>query len=97
MKANTKEMRNIASEIYSKANDYQILISKMYRKFTDMPNGTQEWSGNKAKEYVDIILLDKDEFMKIGDELKAYGRAIAEMATLIEERASKTRKDEENG
>lgn len=97
MKANTKEMKNTASEIYSKAVEYQTLVSKMYRKFTEMPNVTHEWSGNQAGEYVKIVLLDKDEFMKIGDVLKTYARAIQEMATIIEEKSSKVRKDEENG
>lgn len=96
MKANTKEMKSIAAQIYSKGVEYQTLISKMYRKVTDMPNTTQEWTGQKAKEYVNIILLDKDEFMKIGDDLKAYARAIADIATLLEDRAGKTRKDEEH-
>ena len=97
MKANTREMRSIASDIYSKAVEYQVVISKMYRKFTDMPSFSKEWTGNKAKEYINIVLLDKEEFMKIGDALKAYSRAINEMATLIEDRSGKTRKDEENG
>ena len=97
MKANTKEMKNTASEIYSKAVEYQTLISKMYRKFTDMPNGTHEWSGNQAGEYVKIVLLDKEEFMRIGDVLKSYSRAILEMSNIIEDRSGKVRKDEENG
>ena len=96
MKANTKEMKNIASQIYSKGVEYQLLITKMYKKINDMPNNTQEWSGNKAKEYVNIVLLDKEEFMRIGDDLKAYGRTIADIATLLEDRSSKARKDEEH-
>lgn len=96
MKANTKEIRNIASEINAKAVEYQIILSKMYRKFTDMPNVTQEWVGGRAKEYVNIVLLDKEEFMKVGETLKSYARALNDIANLIEDRSAKIRKDEEH-
>lgn len=94
MKANTNEMRRIASEINSLAVQYQTLISGMYTKFSNMPVSTKEWVGNKASEYVNYVLLDKSDMLSVGDKIKSFARTIESDANLLETNSSKIRKDE---
>ena len=94
MIANTDEMKRIASEISSLAVDYQTKLSKLYSKFALMPNGTNEWVGNRAEEYVSYVLMDKTDFMAVGDRIKDYAKTIENDAIQLETTISKVRKDE---
>lgn len=97
MKANTDEMKNIASEINSLAVEYQTLITNLYNKFANMPTVTREWTGNKASEYVKYVMLDKSDLISIGSRIKDFSKIIINDANLIESNSEKLRKDEENG
>ena len=94
MKANTMEMRQIASEIKALAVDYQTKISQMYSKFSNMPTVTNEWTGGQAQKYVSYVLLEKQDMMFVGDQLKEFAKVIADDATLLENNAASVRKDE---
>lgn len=96
MKANTNEMRNIASEIKALAVEYQTKVSQLYTKISNMPSVTKEWTGNKAQEYVRYVLLDKQELMSVGDQIKAFAKVITDDANLIDNTVAKVRKDESN-
>ena len=94
VKANTMEMRQIASEIKALAVDYQTKISQMYSKFSNMPTVTNEWTGGQAQKYVSYVLLEKQDMMFVGDQLKEFAKVIADDATLLENNAASVRKDE---
>lgn len=94
MKANTDEMRRIASEINSLAVQYQKTISDLYTKFSEMPTVTKEWIGNKAQEYVSYVMLDKPDMLSVGDKIKSFANAITDDANLLDSNISKIRKDE---
>ena len=96
MKANTTEMKNIAAEIRGLAVDYQTKISQMYTKFSNMPVETKEWTGNKAREYVGYVLLDKPDLLAVGEQIKAFAKVITDDANLLENNLAKVRKDESN-
>ena len=94
MRANTDEMRRIASEINSLAVQYQTLISGLYTKFSEMPTVTKEWIGNKAQEYVGYVMLDKPDMLSVGDKIKSFANAITDDANQLDSNISKIRKDE---
>lgn len=94
MKANTTEMRRIATEINSLAVEYQTLISGLYTRFSEMPTTTKEWIGNKAQEYVGYVMLDKQDILSVGDKIKSFANVINSDADLLDSNASKIRKDE---
>lgn len=96
MKANTNEMMRIAREINSLAVEYQTLISNLYTKLSNMPSTTKEWTGNKAQEYVNYVLLDKQDMMSVGDKIKGFSKLITNDANILEANSAKIRKDEIN-
>lgn len=94
MKANTNEMRNIASEINSLAVQYQTLITGLYTRFSNMPTGTKEWIGNKAQEYVRYVMLDKESMLSVGDKIKSFATVITNDANILESNSAKVGRDE---
>lgn len=93
MKANTDEMRRIATEINSSAVHYQNLINKMYTKFSNMSQ-TKEWVGQTAQEYVKYVLLDKNDMNEVGEMLKRISSSITQSANTLDNASSKARKEE---
>ena len=94
MKANTNEMRQVAADIRALATEYQTKISQMYTKFVNMPNGTKEWSGGQAERYVKLVLLEKQDLMSVGDQIKNFAKVISDDANIIDNNAANVRKDE---
>ncbi len=97
MKANTVEMKRIASEIDSLANEYKILISALYTRFSNMTTDTHEWTGNKANEYVKYVMQDKASMNAVYSKIKSFAKALSDEADLIDLTVAKVRKDETNG
>ena len=62
-----------------------------------MPNVTREWVGDKAEEYVQYVLQDKNELMAVGDKLKSLSQVIADDASAIDYGMSVITKGEANG
>lgn len=94
MKANTNEMRQIAADIRALATEYQTKISKMYSRFANMPSGTKEWSGGQAEKYVKYVLLEKQEMLNVGDQIKKFAKVIGDDANILDSNAAVVRKDE---
>ena len=95
MLVRTKEMIQTAQDINSLIVEYQTLISEMYSRLVDMPSFC--WSGTRANEYVQYVLMDKDNLMSVGDKLKGFTTTIMNDANMYANAASKIWKDESNG
>ncbi len=94
MKINTDEMRAIATDINTLATDYQTKITDLYNKFINLPE-TKEWTGGRAKDYVKLVLLDKNELMGVGDGIKSFSRIITESANMVDSTVTKVKKGED--
>ncbi len=94
MKINTEEMRNHAAAINSLAAEYQGKITELFNKFVNLPD-TKEWTGGRAKDYVNMVLLDKNELMNVGDGIKSFSKAITESANMIDTTVTKAKQGEE--
>ncbi len=95
MLVRTKEMIQTAQDINSLIVEYQTLISNMYSRIGEMPSTC--WSGTRANEYIQYVLLDKDNLMAVGDKLKSFTNTIINDANMYANAASKIWKDESNG
>lgn len=82
--ANTKFMEDVGNEIVNLANEYNILITKLFKRLTSIPFETQEWTGNKALKYSDVVSLDKQQYLDFCDLLKDFGNTIIKTANNTE-------------
>ena len=80
MHINTNEIEHVGYEIANIANEYEVLIAKLFKRISDMPYVTKEWIGNEAQKYVDLVLMSREEFVEFGNELKAFGNEISDSA-----------------
>lgn len=96
VKADTNEMRRIASEINSEAIRYQALITGLFNRFANMSQ-TREWVGKRAQDYVGYVMLEKPDLMSVGDKLKNLSKVILNDASLLETTSVKIETDESNG
>lgn len=94
MKINTDEMRNHAKAISDLAAEYQAKITDLYNLFINLPV-TQEWTGGRARDYVKLVLLDKQELMNVGDGIKSFAKTISDSANMLDTTISKAKRGEE--
>ena len=92
--AETKKIERIGEKIISLANDYDVEITKMFKRFSDVPHITKEWVGQSAEFYYDQILFDKGDFLEVSESIKQYGKKLISDATSIDETIDKAIKVE---
>lgn len=90
----TDRLKEISQDIMSKANEYDIKITKLFKMLGDVPYTTKEWVGNQAERYFKTILLDKNDFLEFGNELKRYAKKLSEDSDKLAEAIKKTQTDE---
>ena len=66
----TAKVAQIRNDLLKYANEYIVLITKLFNRLKDVPDYTGEWIGDKADYYFKIILQDKTKFLSFGNNLK---------------------------
>ena len=82
--ADTAKMEGISRDLLTAANDLEGDFKSLYKRFSNVPNGTQEWIGGKANFYFSRIANDKKYYDKLIRELKSLSAEIAREANNIE-------------
>lgn len=94
--ADTDEIRNIAGEIKSLANEYEREIMQLFRRFNNVPDITKEWIGGSSVKFFDIVSFDKEDFDNVGETIKSYADKLISDAENIESSIGKVIKEERN-
>lgn len=81
---NTTDLRDIATDINSLANEYEQVITKMFNRLANVPYETKEWIGGQSEQYFRTILMDKGEFLSLGENIKKYSNLIKNSADAID-------------
>jgi hypothetical protein len=66
----TAKVAQIRNDLLKYANEYTVLITKLFNRLKDVPNYTGEWIGEKADYYFKVILQDRTKFLSFGNNLK---------------------------
>ena len=95
-KADTHEITELAKDIISLATDYETEINNLFRRFSNVPLITREWVGNEAEQYFNIVSFDQQDYINIGETIKAYANKLIEDAESIDETINNVLKEENN-
>ncbi len=90
----TESVRQICNDINDIVTEYEVEITKLFKRFSEVPYVTKEWVGNKSEEYFNHILLEKADYMTFGEEIKKYKRKIKDDMDNIEDTISTNSKNE---
>lgn len=82
-------MLEISNQILALENDYELLINNFFKRMGQMPYETKEWQGNVAIKYVNLISLEKSDYMDFGKKIKQFGLKIKKDAEDIEKELRK--------
>lgn len=83
-RCNTANLKDIANDINSLANEYEQTITKMFNRLANVPYETKEWIGGQSEKYFRTILMDKSEFISLGENIKKYSNLIRNSADAID-------------
>ncbi|NLC48224.1 MAG: hypothetical protein GX758_02570 [Tenericutes bacterium] len=92
--ADTDKMDDIARDIISLANDYDLQITKLFKRFSNVPYETKEWVGDSSIFYFKTIALDKNEFVKFSELIKGFAYTILNNSDKIKETINLNVQDE---
>lgn len=70
---NTTEVERTAKEINSLASEFQSEINNLYKRLSEVPTITKEWTGRKSEFYFDKIGKDKIKYTEIANTISELG------------------------
>lgn len=82
--ADTKYIEEVGKNIIDGANKYNLEITKLFKRLTNIPFETEEWTGNKAESYSALVGLDKQQYIDFYYLLKSFGESVIESANQID-------------
>ena len=91
----TKSINDIGKEIIDLANEYNIEITNLFKRITNIPYDTQEWTGNKALKYSEIISLDKQQYLDFYNLLKEFANELIRSSESAENCIKITQEEQE--
>ena len=80
----TANIKDISKELIDLANEYNIEITNLFKRLLEIPTETKEWVGNKADKYVQIVGLDKQQYIDFYNSLKEFANMLSDTANNIE-------------
>ena len=92
--ANTDLMIEHANSIIQLASDYEVIVTQLFKRFSEVPYITKEWVGEQSEYYFNTIMLDKNEYVALGEEIKKYAKKILRDAEDIDDEIIKVKKEE---
>ena len=90
----TQSVKEISLNIIGCANEYEILINKLFKRFSEVPFTTMEWTGGRAEEFFNYVAIDKNEFINFGKKIRNLGKKISNDADYMDSRISNAKKIE---
>lgn len=90
----TNKIEEIGNDIIALATEYQVEINKLFKRLNEVPTVTREWVGQSANKYFNLIALDKNDFLTVGNQLRNFGKQVTNVAESFN-RQIKTNADEE--
>ncbi|MBQ6841575.1 MAG: hypothetical protein IJO63_05650 [Bacilli bacterium] len=91
---NSQKMKESASNIVKLATEYEMEITKLFKRFSEVPTVTKEWVGGEAEKYFNIVSFEKSDYMNVGSQLRSYAKQISTIADDFERQAKLNREDE---
>ena len=90
----TERVSDLANEILFLENDYEIQINRLFKMLSEVPYITKEWVGNQSERYFRTILLDKNDYINFGKEIRKYARKILDDSERMSDAIEETQKNE---
>ena len=82
--ADTKLIKEKGNEIINLSLEYNSIITNFFKKMTNFPYDTNEWTGKPAEDYAALVSLDKQQYIDFADAIKAFGNKIINAAESID-------------
>lgn len=70
---NTVEVENIAKEVLSLSNEFNVEINNLFNRFSEVPDISKEWVGSQASFYFKKVANDKKKYIDFANKLKDIG------------------------
>lgn len=87
----TKEMHEVGTNMMKLTNELNEVLTHFYHRLNQMPTTTGEWVGSSALEFVRRANIEKQDYMRLKDELYQSGKILADYSDQLELESSKRR------
>lgn len=72
----TNEIKMVNSDFDTIINRYNTLVSSFYQRINAIEEKTNEWSGNDAQRFIEMINKNKILYENLGKVLKSYSNCL---------------------
>lgn len=82
---NTNSIEDVANDIIALKSEYVAQINKLFNRLNQVPNSTGEWIGEQAEKYTRLVMLEKEDYLKLAFDLNNYARLLKKYAIECED------------
>lgn len=81
-----EKVKESGQDIKDLAFDFIELINEFYNRINMIPTKSNEWIGNSSKEFVNLCMLEKSNYIKYGNAIKELGICLINFSEELENR-----------
>lgn len=84
IKCDTEKMKDSGIRLQTLTEELTEVINEFYKRITNMPNVTGEWTGDSAEKFASYIISSKKSTIDFCNSLNSYGKYFVNSAEAIE-------------
>lgn len=86
----TGRIDELTDKIIELTNEYDNEITKMFKRLSEVPYESKEWIGKQSEKYARLVLMDKQDFIDFGSQLKSYAKKVSSDSKKIDDAIKKS-------
>lgn len=87
VKHDTNKIKECGQEIIDLANQYETLINSIFERLNNID---EAWRGDDANKFISEISSEENQYIKFGNSLKQYGKALTEVSESVKKTVKET-------
>ncbi len=80
----TEKVDAIATDITRRTARLEKLFDSLFKRLSNVPNGSKEWFGNQSEAYFGRICQDKKQYLKLVNDLKEISKELKNEAYIAD-------------
>lgn len=89
---NSNYIKEAGNDIITLSREIGELLNDTFSMIENMPTRTGEWQGDMAREFAMLAKIDKNNYIKLNNDINKYGKYLVAYASDMESIIARVRK-----
>lgn len=89
---NSNYIKEAGNDIIALSREIGELLNNTFSMIENMPTRTGEWQGEAAKDFAALAKMDKNNYIRLNNDVNKYGKYLVDYASNMESIIARVRK-----